>query len=243
LDTYTDAALLPRANINAGWNQTNMNFPQFEQLAALGDWAAARKDIEAVAASPFAKDPHSILPLYVQLFPHVAQAQAKTGDFTLAWATIRRTPLDCYFCLRVRGQIAAEQKNWNGSAYWFARAVALAPSIPFAYTDWGRMLMVKGDLDGAVAKFESANKKGPHFADPLEMWGEALIAKNRSDLALAKFEEADKYAPHWGRLHLKWGEALLWSGDKAGAAKQFVAASALDLTNTEKSELLKVSHG
>jgi hypothetical protein len=69
------------------------------------------------------------------------------------------------------------------------------------------------------------------------------MAKNRSDLALAKFVEANKYAPHWGRLHLKWGEALYWSGDKAGAAKQFAIASHLDLTPSEKSELARGIHG
>jgi tetratricopeptide (TPR) repeat protein len=102
------------------------------------------------------------------------------------------------------------------------------------------MLMAKGDLDGAIGKFESANQKGPHFADPLEMWGEALIRKNRSDLAVAKFAEADKYAPKWGRLHLKWGEALLWSGDKAGAQKQFAVARGLELLPAEARECAKV---
>ncbi len=74
-----------------------------------------------------------------------------------------------------------------------------------------------------------AHAQSPHYADPLEGWGEALIARNRSDLALAKFEEAAQYAPKWGRLHLKWGEALLWSGDKAGAQKQFAIAAKLHL--------------
>ncbi|HEX4533240.1 MAG TPA: hypothetical protein VH000_03335, partial [Rhizomicrobium sp.] len=111
------------------------------------------------------------------------------------------------------------------------------PSIPFAYADWGQMLLAKGDLDGAIVKLTIANQKGPHFADPLEMWGEALMAKNRSDLALAKFEEANKYAPNWGRLHLKWGEALAYAGKKGDAAKQFAIAARLDLTSAEKSEL------
>ena len=105
------------------------------------------------------------------------------------------------------------------------------------------MLLEKGDLNGAIAKFESAHAKGPHFADPLEMWGEALIAKNRSDLALAKFEEANKYAPKWGRLHLKWGEALWWTGSKAEARKQFAIAGTLDLTPAEKAERTRVAHG
>jgi tetratricopeptide (TPR) repeat protein len=120
--------------------------------------------------------------------------------------------------------------------------VKLAPSIPYAYSEWGQMLLAKGDRDGAIAKFSVAHQKGPHFADPLELWGEALIAQNRSDLALAKFAEAARYAPNWGRLHLKWGEALVWLGDKPGAAKQFALAAYLDLSAADKAELSRVSH-
>ena len=177
-----------------------------------------------------------------QAMPLLAYAQAQRGDFAKALVSINATPRDCYTCVLVRGQITTLQKDWNGAATWFADAVKQAPSIPFAYGEWGAMLMTKGDLDGAIAKFTLANQKGPHFADPLEMWGEALIAKNRSDLALAKFDEANKYAPHWGRLHLKWGEALLWSGDKDSAQKQFAIARELDLTLSETSELAKISH-
>ena len=101
--------------------------------------------------------------------------------------------------------------------------------------------MHKGDLDGAIAKFESAHDKGPHFADPLEMWGEALIAQNRPDLALVKFEEAAKYAPHWGHLHLKWGEALWWSGRREEAKKQFAIATGLDISANDKTELVRLS--
>ena len=102
------------------------------------------------------------------------------------------------------------------------------------------MMLRKGDLDGAIAKFTIANQKGPHFADPLELWGETLMAENRSDLALAKFQEANDYAPHWGRLHLKWGEALVWTGDREGAKKQFAIARALSLTGAEQGELVRM---
>jgi tetratricopeptide (TPR) repeat protein len=177
-----------------------------------------------------------------QIWPYTAAALAQTGDMKDALALIGKTPLDCDLCLRMRGNIAVLDHDWNGAAHWFAMVSARAPSIPFADTDWGAMLLAKGDYDGAIAKFRSANQNGPHFADPLEMWGEALMMKNRSDLALAKFEEADKYAPDWGRLHLKWGEALFWSGDKDGAQKQFAIAAGLDLSAADKSELAKVSH-
>src|SRR5262249_15750339 len=121
--------------------------------------------------------------------------------------------------------------------WWFARAVSQNRSVPFADTDWGQALMARGGLDGAIAKFESAHAKGPHFADPIELWGEALVAQNRSDLALAKFEEAVKYAPNWGRLHLKWGEALLYAGSREGARKQFALAASLELSAAERRAL------
>jgi tetratricopeptide (TPR) repeat protein len=178
-----------------------------------------------------------------RVIPFVAMSAAKLGDFKRAHALIDSTPRDCDNCLRARGVIATEEKNWAAADYWFTQATTHAPSIPFGYSLWGAMLLAKGDNDGAIAKFAATNKLGPHFADPLEMWGEALIAKNRSDLAVAKFAEAAKYAPNWGRLHLKWGEALWWSGDKDGARKQFAIAAALDLSPPEKAELAKVRHG
>jgi Tfp pilus assembly protein PilF len=66
------------------------------------------------------------------------------------------------------------------------------------------------------------------------------MAKNQSHLALAKFAEAEKYAPHWGRLHLKWGEALAYAGKPDEAKAQLARAAALDLTPSEKSELVGI---
>jgi predicted Zn-dependent protease len=173
-------------------------------------------------------------------YPPVALIDAHLGELRQAHSLIDKTPTDCVSCLRFRGRIDAIEKNWRGADYWFARASAVAPSVPFGYADWGEALLAKGDVDAAIAKFKIANEKGPHFADPLEMWGEALIRENRSDLALAKFVEANKYAPNWGRLHLKWGEALLWSGNKAEAQKQFDTAAHLDLSVADKVELARV---
>jgi tetratricopeptide (TPR) repeat protein len=211
---------------------------------AVRDWPAAM-DAYRRADAIMAARPEVFLGTrrVTALWPPLARAIAGSGDIIGAEALIGKTPLDCDACLRARGRIATLKHDWNGAAHWFAMVSERSPDIPFADTDWGQLLLDKGDFDGAIAKFESANKKGPHFADPLEMWGEALIAKNRSDLALAKFEEASKYAPNWGRLHLKWGEALLWSGDKAGAQKQFATAAHLDLSPSEKSERARVSHG
>jgi tetratricopeptide (TPR) repeat protein len=219
----------------------------YEIDVAIGDWKSALA--EAAGMRSFYVRIGKVSPRLVALAyatevaPLLTVAQARNGHFAQAHVTIDRTPRDCVSCETARGDIDALEKNWNGAAYWFARATHDAPSLPFAYTDWGQMLLTRGQYDAAIARFTIANRKGPHFADPLEMWGEALMAKNRSDLALAKFEEANKYAPKWGRLHLKWGEALLWIGDKVGAQKEFATTAHLELTPQEKSELTRIQTG
>jgi tetratricopeptide (TPR) repeat protein len=214
----------------------------FADMAA-GNWRTAAGDARAYGAALEAATDEAQalkdLQSRTQAVPLLAMALAQGRDFAGARAAIDPTPMDCDRCLLARGNIDAREGNWTGAAYWFALVAARSPDVPFADSEWGWMLMARGDLDGAIAKFESAHAKGPHFADPSEMWGEALIAKNRSDLALAKFAEADKYAPNWGRLHLKWGEALLWSGDKDGARKQFAVAAQLDLAPADRAALAR----
>lgn len=211
--------------------------PQAMRAAALGDWRGVRDDLLAVTALPAGRHPHVKAFTPAAIWPWLAYAYIRSGDVRNAYATIDKTPLDCYLCVRMRGNIEAAQKNWSGAARWFAEAVRQAPSIPFAYTDWGAMLLTEGDYDAAIAKFATAHDKGPHFADPLEMWGEALMLKNRSDLALAKFEEANKYAPNWGRLHLEWGKALFYTGRKDEAWKQLAIAAHLDLSAGDRNSL------
>jgi tetratricopeptide (TPR) repeat protein len=213
--------------------------PNFDVLAALDNWAAARDALEKTDRMALARSNVNDV-RHTLIWPWLAYAWSRTGDLKAAEDLIARTPHDCTLCLEMRGRIAEAKGDIDGAETWFNRAAQDAPSIPFAYTDWGVMLLHRGDRDGAIAKFESAHRTSPHFADPLEMWGEALIAKNRSDLALPKFEEANKFAPNWGRLHLKWGEALWWSGRKEEAKKQFSVAHALDLSPFEKNELSRL---
>jgi len=212
--------------------------------AAAADWVAAAVSARAYSAAIKANRSAARLgevEASTQAAPLLATALARGGDFAAAHRTIDATPADCYPCLLARGNIDALEKNWDAADSWFARAVAVAPSIPFAHEDWGRSLLARARADDAIAQFTLANQKAPHFADALEGWGEALMAKNQSHLALAKFAEAEKYAPNWGRLHLKWGEALFYSGRKDEAKAQFARAANLDLTLTEKAEWRRVS--
>ena len=218
--------------------------PAYWIAAARGDWPAAAADARLVDAALVAQQASE--PIYprlraVWIKPLLALAMAQAGDVAGGAALAAMTAADCYLCVRVRGQIAALAHDGAAADRWFSEAVRQAPSLTFAYAEWGAALLARGRPDDAIVEFTLANRKGPHFADPLEGWGEALMAKNQSHLALAKFKEAGKYAPNWGRLHLKWGEALVYAGKPADAKAQFARASALDLTPSEKSELAKHS--
>jgi tetratricopeptide (TPR) repeat protein len=205
-----------------------------------GDWSAALLDVTAAIRSYTTQKGrekfHTAISA-VRYEPLRSKAEAHLGLFAEAHRTIDATPHDCYDCDRARGTVDALEGKRDAAAFWYA--IEEAPSIPFAYADWGEMLLRKGDIKGAIAKFKQSNERGPHFADPIEMWGEALMQENRSDLALAEFEEANKYAPNWGRLHLKWGEALFYAGKRDEAKKQIAIASHLDLAQADKTALTK----
>jgi tetratricopeptide (TPR) repeat protein len=199
--------------------------------AEKGEWHEAAGDAQAfddaLVADKTESPRYQAYRMRTQGAPLLAEALLRVGDNAGAQQAIADTPLDCYACLRTRGDVAAAKKDWKEAASWYMRARDAAPSVPFAYFDWGMMLRAKGDLDGAVEKFREANLKGPHFADALEAWGETEMQKNRSDLAIPEFAQAAQYAPNWGRLHRKWAEALQWTGDKEAAKKQFDIASNL----------------
>jgi tetratricopeptide (TPR) repeat protein len=225
----------------ASGRQFDSNLPANRMRLAMlvDDWRGMLALADA-AAPELRKRP--LLVLTGAITPLTAYANARLGRFTAAQALIAPTPADCYICLRMRAEIAELQGQNARADFWFARALAAAPSLPLAESEWGQALLARGKPDEAIAQFKLANRKGPHFADPLEMWGEALMAKNQSHLALAKFNEAEKYAPNWGRLHLKWGEALVYAGKKDEAKAQFARAATLDLTVSDKAELAGVNH-
>ncbi|HZK99378.1 MAG TPA: hypothetical protein VFC47_05725 [Caulobacteraceae bacterium] len=212
--------------------------PEIATDEARADWSGMRRDLaaaEASTAGPVWK--RVSLGAYVR--PWMAWATARSGDRPTARAMIAATPLDCYLCLRMRGRLAALDDDWPRAAGWFARATREAPSPPFAWLDWGRMLADKGDLAGAATMFRRAHERGPHFADPLEAWGEVLLRQNEAPGAIVDFEAAARAAPRWGRLHLMWGDALRLIGRREEALGHYRAAAHLDLNAPDAAVLAR----
>jgi tetratricopeptide (TPR) repeat protein len=105
--------------------------------------------------------------------------------------------VDCY---RFRADILDARGDWPDAQKAYAEAVALAPDLPAAYYSWGVALAKHGDLDGAAVKLHDANRRGPHWADPLKVWGDVLARQGHTREALAKYDEALKFAPNWKQL-------------------------------------------
>jgi len=133
--------------------------------------------------------------------PRSALIHARTGDIAGAEALIAATPLDCYLCLRTRGQIAATKRDWPSADRWFGEAVRQAPSLPFAYTEWGDARLARGDQEGAINLYRTAHDKSPNFPDALKGWGDALARQGKWGPALSKYDDALKNVPAWTALH------------------------------------------
>ncbi len=199
------------------------------------DWDLLLRDAEGALALLATYPDKGVLNVRVPTMRALALAQL--GRFAEAQAQIAQTPLDCEPCVVVRGQIAELAGQPKIADHWLGQAVKMAPSLPHATEEWGRVLLVRGDEAGAIEKFKLANKRQPNFADPLQGWGEALLAQGKAKAAVAKFREADKTAPNWGRNHLLWGEALAKVGKADEARDQWSKAGRLDLTPAERARL------
>ena len=178
--------------------------PAYWIAATSNDWPAALADARACDSWLDSHAPENKLfgrlrEVWIQ--PLEALAMANAGDVAGAETLVSATPLDCYLCVRARGRIAAIKQDWTSAERWFAEAARQAPSLPFAFSEWGEMRLAKGDIDDAIAKFETAHRKTPHFADALKGWGDALARRGQAQTALAKYEEALKYAPNWKELN------------------------------------------
>jgi tetratricopeptide (TPR) repeat protein len=157
-----------------------------------GDFATAAVELNAFGMA-YANPAVSTNNCWIAPVEEAARHPDKADAFLKAAGTF----VDCY---RFRADILDGRSNWTGAQKAYAEAVALAPDLPAAYYSWGVALSRHGDLVGAEAKLLDANKRGPHWADPLKAWGDVLVKQGNTRDALAKYDEALKYAPNWKQL-------------------------------------------
>ena len=209
--------------------------------AANADWSRAAADI--AEARRFVAQYPDLAPYDLSyLTPMQALTEARRGDLAAARLTITPTATDCDLCQRVRGLLSARAGDLPAARSEFAAARVLAPHLPHADLDEGRMFLEQGDPGQAITRFAAANRLAPRFADTLAYWGEALLVQGDARGAARKFTDAAKLAPRWGRLHLKWGEALAKLGKTDEARAKWRAAATMDLSSADRAALKARGH-
>lgn len=173
----------------------------------------------------------------VKSWPWIALAAAHLGDGARAARIAAATPVDCDFCIRTRGVVAALAGNPAESDRWFANAVRQAPRLAFAEFEWGRAKLRRRHFPSAIAKLEAAASKAPRWADPLKYWGDALAMQEKDRQAVEKYEAAAERAPRWGALHLAWGAALWRINSRDEARAKMRSAATMDLTPADRQRL------
>ena len=182
--------------------EANLVFLKSLSSARRGDWPSAITDLEHIRAlmARMLDQPDNLAYFRSKAYPLLAEGYARSGRDTDADAVMALVPSDVYAGWGARGRIATFRRDYPAAEKAFAEAARQAPSIPWAYFDWGDMLAAKGDLPGAIAKYTEANRLGPHWADPLKGWGDVLSRQGRPREALKKYRQALEHAPHWEQL-------------------------------------------
>ena len=207
-----------------------------EDLPALLENATAVKTMLLASANPTAHAYAETRATGMQSIALLASGRLAEGR-----AMVEKLPSTChqecdayrYYFQEVSGDVAGADRKLGELAHLLHQ--------PSAYNYWGRLRLRRGDNEGAAAVFAEGLQYGPWFADLWQGWGEALLNNGDAAGAIAKFAEAQKTAPNWARLHLKWGEALARQGKTKEARAKWTAAAGMDLTPSERAELVEVS--
>lgn len=169
--------------------------------------------------------------------PLRVQALILQGRLAEARALAATTPQDCHVCVIARGEAASALKDWAGADRWFARAEALAPSLPWAHLAEGRSRLARGDLAGADAALKAAQERAPRLAEVRYEQGLLALRRSDSSAAVRAFKAAAERAPLWGRLHLVWGEAEARHGRSDTARALWTKALGMDLSPSDRVRL------
>ena len=206
----------------------------------LEDWPCFTRLMDAVLAPAPAPDRPEAASRQIWLIsnaPFIALGRAHSGDLAGAQSLIAETPTDTYLAAEMRGRIFALSGDAEAAERWFARAVALAPSLADGRLAWGRARLARGDHAGAIEQFELAADRAPRWADPLKFWGDALAAQGEHRGAIRRYGQAMERAPRWGALHLALGRSLAASGRTDEARERWRAAAGMDLNPADRAEV------
>jgi tetratricopeptide (TPR) repeat protein len=186
----------------AGSPNLQLMFQGFEAPLVLdeerGDWAGVVERAQTLRRQYAGTGLGETFPAVLD--PIEAVAYAHLGRFAEADALFAGAASGTYDRWIASGKVAMLRKDSAGAEKAFSQAAALGPSLGRAQYWLGNLRAAQGDWNGAIAQYAQANRRSPHFADPLKAWGDALDHLGHREAALAKYDEALRFAPEWKEL-------------------------------------------
>ena len=124
------------------------------------------------------------------------------------------------------GQIKVEyDRDWDGAAADFARAIALNPSISEAHLHWGVLLGMQGELDRGLEELKQAQRLEPLLTTAKTRAGSLLYFAHRYEEAIAQITESLALDDRPGIAHALLGRAYLRTGRYDLALAEFAKIS------------------
>jgi Tfp pilus assembly protein PilF len=124
--------------------------------------------------------------------------------------------------LAVLGVVSAGQlQHWRGSQSLFERAAELNPGNSVALVGLGGVLLERGDLPGALARYRMALALAPDSAAAHTDLANALMTLGDAPQALSHYREVQRLQPQRLESHVNLGNALLATGRLDDAVSSF----------------------
>jgi tetratricopeptide (TPR) repeat protein len=125
----------------------------------------------------------------------------------------------------------------------YENAIRFTPKKSAArlFYTYGAFLDKRGELDAAIAQYQSALEVDPNLADAHSELATALLTKGDSQKAEAHYLEAARLDPKRADIHSNLGTLLLKEGKTSQAIIQYEEALRIDPTLTEAAENLRVA--
>lgn len=246
---------LGRLYLEAG--QPDMAEPLFQRAAALppkntavmaglGQAALARRDYQraasvledALAFDPSALSVHSPLAMAYRGLGDTAKAEAHLKQWRNTEVLVPdRLRMDLDLSLEsglsyeLRGVRALEAQDWTAAEDFFRKGVAITtPSTALGRSlrhKLGTALFLKGDVQGALARFEEVAKLAPpegldeSSAKAFYSLGVVAASSGRTKDAIERFSSAVRYNPNYAEAHLGLADALRRAGRVPDALKSY----------------------
>lgn len=131
--------------------------------------------------------------------------------------------------LLVLGALAWHQTAvWRDSNTLWTHAVRIYPNEPRILTNFGDVLVRRGEVDKGIDQFREALHIAPYYSVAHNKLAIALASQGQFPLAIEHYREAIRLSPKYSQAYNNLGVAFALSGDMNQAIEQFRQALLID---------------